>query len=186
MSTKRVAVTCVSEYKSRPVATKPTFEQLINLNGVSVVDHITSHTLYQCVDFAHVLLKNDALVRKYQIKAKDDIDEFVHLVLGKWVAQETSTLEGLVQCVRTAGLDGTLAKAIKDACSGGLKVISYSPIEWTLVCSLEVYCYHMNEACTISDPRHHMYDKFQLLKPARYFFALPFNFQPFSTDKSNS
>ena len=60
-------------------------------------------------------------MRKYQNRARDD-DEFVHLVLREWVARETSTWGDLAQCVKDAGLDGILTKAIRDACSsGGLK-----------------------------------------------------------------
>ena len=103
------------------VATKPTYAQLVNLNGHKIVEHITSHKHYQCVDFAYVLLNNDQLVRKCENRASDD-DDFVYKVLREWVSRDTSTLGELERCVKDAGLDRTLAKSIRKACTspGGL------------------------------------------------------------------
>ena len=52
-------------------ADKPTYNQLLNLknadgSNVKVIKWITSLEQWQCTDFAHMLLKDDVLVSKYE------------------------------------------------------------------------------------------------------------------------
>ena len=92
---------------------------------LSVTDWITSHEQWRCVDFANMLLRDDVLVRRYQNDGMGK-DEFVRTVLRDWLSRDDSdqlndtavprTWAALAECVTDAGLDGALAKAIRDTC----------------------------------------------------------------------
>ena len=90
-----------------------------------VVDWITSLPHSKCYDFAHLLLNNSIQVRRHQKQAACD-DKFVRAVLEEWLCQHDGgsadeaiprTWAALAECVEDAGLDGDLAKAIRDNCS---------------------------------------------------------------------
>ena len=81
---------------------------------------------WQCTDLAHMLLKDDALVRRYQKDCKDK-NEFVRRVLDDWLSRDDRdpndsavprTWSSLVECISDADLPGDLATAINDACAG--------------------------------------------------------------------
>ena len=90
-----------------------------------VVDWITSLPHSKCYDFAHLLLNNSIQVRSHGKQTACD-DEFVRAILEDWLSQPDGgsadeaiprTWAGLANCVEDAGLDGALAKAIRDNCS---------------------------------------------------------------------
>ena len=91
-----------------------------------VVDWISSLPRSKCDDFAHLLLNNSIQVGRHRKQAACD-DEFVRAVLGDWLSQHDGgssadeaipcTWAALAECVEDAGLDGALAKAIRDNCS---------------------------------------------------------------------
>ena len=71
-----------------------------------------------------MLLKDDIQVRRYRNDCKGK-DEFVHEVLRDWLSRDDGdstdsavprTWSALAECVSDAGLDGALAKAIRDTC----------------------------------------------------------------------
>ena len=79
---------------------------------------------WQCTDFAHMLLKNDVLVDKYEKEFKEK-DEFVRKVLKNWLSRNDNdtndkaaprTWAALAKCITDADLPGALTKAINDAC----------------------------------------------------------------------
>ena len=94
---------------------------------LEVMKWINSHKLCKCVDFANMLLRDDRLVRRYQNDHKEN-DEFVQIVLRDWLSRDDDdstdsavprTWAALAECVTDAGLDGALAKAIRDVYSSG-------------------------------------------------------------------
>ena len=113
-------------------ADKPTMRQLIVLKKsggseghLRVVDWISSLPRSKCYDFAHLLLNNSIQVRSHRKQAACD-DEFIRAVLEDWLSQPEGesadeviprTWAALAECVEDAGLDGALAKAIRDNCS---------------------------------------------------------------------
>ena len=113
------------------IADRPRTDQLIFLkkadsSKLQVFKWITSHELWKCENFAHILLKDDVQVRRYRNECKGkETDEFVHEVLRDWLFRDDDdstdsavprTWAALAECVTDAGLDGALAKAIRDAC----------------------------------------------------------------------
>ena len=88
---------------------------------LDVIEWITSYEKWKCVDFVNMLLRDDVLVRKYQNDHKEK-DEFVRIVLRDWILRDDNgsavprTWAALAECVTDAGLDGALAKAIRDTC----------------------------------------------------------------------
>ena len=108
-------------------ADRPTYNQLIHLkkadgSALNVIDWISSSDKCKCSDFAHMLLNDGVLVSKYEKKSKD---EFIREVLKEWLSRNDDdpndsavprTWSALAECVSAAGLDGTLTKAINDAC----------------------------------------------------------------------
>ena len=94
---------------------------------LEVMKWITSHEQWKCVNFANMLLRDDRLVRRYQNEHKEK-DEFVQIVLRDWLSRDDDdstdsavprTWAALAECVTDAGLDGALAKAIRDMYSSG-------------------------------------------------------------------
>ena len=94
-------------------------------SDLRIIDWITTFEQTQCTDFAYMLLDDDVKVRSYQTKYKDEKCQFVREVLSAWLSRDDGnssdpavpcTWEALAQCVTDAGLDGALAKAIRDAC----------------------------------------------------------------------
>ena len=81
---------------------------------------------WQCTDLAHMLLKDDDLVRRYQKECKDK-NEFARRVLDDWLSRDDRdpsdsaaprTWSSLAECISDADLPGDLATAINDACAG--------------------------------------------------------------------
>ena len=115
------------------VADRPRPDQLILLkipdgSNLQVQKWITSLELWQCEDFALMLLKDDVQVNKYRRECKGK-DEFVRTVLRDWLSRDDDdstdsavprSWAALAECVTDAGLDGALAKAIRDSCSAGV------------------------------------------------------------------
>ena len=94
---------------------------------LKVIEWITSHEQWKCVDFASVLLRDDVIVKKLQNEHKEK-DDFVRIVLRDWLSRDDGdstdsavprTWSALAECVSDAGLDGALAKAIRDSYSSG-------------------------------------------------------------------
>ena len=112
-------------------AQRPSYNQLLNLkkadeSALQVVKTLSSFELYQCEDFAYLLLRDDVQVRKLKSDCKENKDKFVRAVLKDWLSRDDGdssdpavlrTWEALAQCVTDAELDGTLAKAIREACT---------------------------------------------------------------------
>ena len=110
-------------------ADRPSYNQLLNLknadgSNIKVIQWITSLEQWQCTDFAHMLLKDDVLVSKYEKEFKEK-DKFVRETLKNWLSRNdddpndsaaSRTWAALAECVTDAGLPGTLTKAINDAC----------------------------------------------------------------------
>ena len=89
-----------------------------------VIDWITKHPRAQCGAFAHKLLKDPVVVDKLR-KMNEKDDDFVPAVLSDWLSRHDPkavprTWEALAVCVKEAGLDGTLAKSIRDYCPQGM------------------------------------------------------------------
>ena len=111
-------------------ADRPHFHELISLkkqdgSKLEVTKWISSHEEWDCVDFAEMLLRNDVLVREYQNEHKRKYN-FVRAVLRDWLSRDDDdstdsavprTWAALAECVTDAGLDGALAKAIRDTCT---------------------------------------------------------------------
>ena len=81
---------------------------------------------WQCTDLAHMLLKDDDLVRRYQKECKDK-NEFVRRVLDDRLSRDDRdpndsavprTWSSLAECISDADLPGDLATPINDACAG--------------------------------------------------------------------
>ena len=96
--------------------------------NLRVIDWITSSSTAQCDDFAHMLLKGRVVVRKHRKETRND-DEFVRAVLGDWLSRADGdpddeavprTWGALAECVEEAGLEGALARAIRDECPQGV------------------------------------------------------------------
>ena len=77
---------------------------------------------------AHMLLKDDDLVRRYQKECKDK-NEFVRRVLDDWLSRDDRDLNdsvvprtwsSLAECISDADLPGDLATAINETCAGDL------------------------------------------------------------------
>ena len=88
-----------------------------------IIRHISSHTFHECIDFAHKLLKDRTAIRRHTNDNKNDSDGFVHAVLSDWLSRADSdptdeavprTWGALAVCVEEAGLDKTLATAIRE------------------------------------------------------------------------
>ena len=111
-------------------ADRPQLFELISLKNpakLEITKWITSHEQWKCVDFANMLLRDDVLVRKLQNEHKEK-DDFVRIVLRDWLSRDDGdstdsavprTWSALAECVSDAGLDGALAKAIRDSYSSG-------------------------------------------------------------------
>ena len=111
-------------------ADKPTFNQLLVLkkadgsaaDSLRVIQWISSSDQYLCEDFASLLLNDPVKVKIHQRDNKDNADKFIRAVLKDWLSRDDGdpavprTWEGLAQCVTDTGLNGALAKAIRDAC----------------------------------------------------------------------
>ena len=81
---------------------------------------------WQCTDLAHMLLKDDDLVRRYQKECKDK-NEFVRRVLDDRLSRDDRdpndsavprTWSSLAECISDADLPGDLATPINEACAG--------------------------------------------------------------------
>ena len=115
-------------------ADRPKMIELISLKKpdsfakqLKVIEWITSHDQWECVDFASMLLRDEVIVRKLQNEHKEK-GEFVRIVLWDWLSRDDGdstdsavprTWSALAECVSDAGLDGALAKAIRDSYSLG-------------------------------------------------------------------
>ena len=111
-------------------ADRPHFHELISLkkqdgSKLEVTKWITSHEECDCADFAEMLLRDEVLVSRYQNKHERKCN-FVRAVLKDWLSRDDAdstdsaaprTWAALAECVTDAGLNGTLAKAIRDACT---------------------------------------------------------------------
>ena len=109
-------------------AERPSYNQLLNLkkadgSTLQVVKTLSSFKLHQCKDFANLLLCSDVQVKKLKNDCEENKDQFVRAVLKDWLSHNDGdssdpavphTWEALAQCVTDAGLDGTLAKAIRE------------------------------------------------------------------------
>ena len=92
-----------------------------------VIDWITKHPRAKCGAFAHKLLRDPVVVDKLRKMNQDD-DDFVPAVLSVWLLSRRDpanqavprTWGDLTVCVEETGLDGTLAKAIRDNCPQGV------------------------------------------------------------------
>ena len=94
--------------------------------SLRVIDWISKHPRAQCGAFAHKLLKDPVVVDKLRKMNKED-DEFIPTVLSDWLSRHDQADEAvprtwgaLAVCVEEAGLDGTLAKSIRDNCPQGV------------------------------------------------------------------
>lgn len=110
-------------------AERPSYNQLLNLKRadgsvLQVVKTLSSFKLHQCEDFAYLLLCDDVQVRKLKSNCEENKDQLVRAVLKDWLSRDDSdssdpavprTWKALAQCVTDAELDGTLAKAIREA-----------------------------------------------------------------------
>ena len=110
-------------------ADRPQSHELISLkkddgSKLEVTKWISAHEEWVCVDFAEMLLRNDVLVKEYQNEHKRKYN-FVRAVLRDWLSRDDDdstdsaaprTWAALAECVTDAGLDGALAKAIRDTC----------------------------------------------------------------------
>ena len=100
--------------------------------ALSFIDWITKHPRARCWAFAHKLLKDPVVVDNLQKTNKKD--EFVPAVLSVWLSTADGdpadgdpannavprTWGNLAVCVEEAGLDGILAKSIRDYWSQGV------------------------------------------------------------------
>ena len=104
------------------------YDQLLHLkkpdgSSLRVIRWISSLEQWQCTDLAHMLLKDDDLVNKYEQEYKKE--EFVRKVLKDWLSRDggdsavrARTWSSLAECISDADLPGDLATAINDACAG--------------------------------------------------------------------
>ena len=127
MSHNTIIVCLLSTALFYDTADRPKQHELILIknadgNKLEVIEWITSHEQWRCVDFADMLLKDDVLIRRYQ-NSNMGKDEFVRAVLRDWLSRDDGdstdsavprTWSALAGCVSDAGLDGALAKAIRD------------------------------------------------------------------------
>ena len=96
-------------------AEKVSYDQLLYLkkadgSGLSVIRWISSLEQWQCTDLAHMLLKDDDLVNKYEQEYKKE--EFVRKVLKDWLSRDGGdsavprTWSSLAECISDADLPG--------------------------------------------------------------------------------
>ena len=127
---KLLIVSCIFYFCA---ADRPKFSQLIVLkealpdgSDLRIVDWLSAFELYECEDFASVLLNDDIAVKTLKSQSQDKNNVFIRAVLHNWLNRDdgkpsdpavSRTWEALAQCVSDASLDGALAKAIRDACS---------------------------------------------------------------------
>ena len=139
------------------LATRPKMDELICMKerdgsgrSLRIIDWITSSSRAHCGAFAHMLLRDTVSVQKLQKKNQDD-DEFVPAVLNEWLSRHNPadgavprTWEALAVCVEEAGLDGTLAKAIRDNCPKGIAtcMLSKLPLGYTKFVGIVPYLGH--------------------------------------------
>ena len=109
------------------IADKPTIQELTILrkgdgSKLEVIKWITAHEEWKCEDFANLLLRDDVQVKAY-LSDRMGKNNFVRTVLKDWLARDDDdelavprTWEALTKSISDAGLAGTLAKAIRDAC----------------------------------------------------------------------
>ena len=111
------------------VADRPQSHELICLKKedgtkLEVTKWLSAHEEWQCVDFAEMLLRDDVSVKRYQNEHKRKY-HFLRAVLRDWLSRDDGdstdsavprTWSALAECVSDAGLDGALAKAIRDTC----------------------------------------------------------------------
>ena len=135
-------------------ADRPKYHELVALkkedgSRLEVTKSISAHEEWVCVDFAEMLFRNDVLVKEYQNKHKRKYN-FVRAVLRDWLSRDDDdstdlavprTWEALAECVADAGLDGALAKAIRDTCTtaGVWQQITCTKECCLLLCQ-HVYC----------------------------------------------
>ena len=129
MSHNTIIVCLLSTVPFYDIADRPKQHELIKIKNsdgtkLEVIQWITSHEQWRCIDFADMLLKEDALVRRYK-NSNMGKDEFVRTVLRNWLSRDDDdstdsavprTWSALAECVSDAGLDGALVKAIRDTC----------------------------------------------------------------------
>ena len=110
-------------------AERPRSHELICLKNedgtkLEVTKWLSAHEEWQCVDFAEILLRDDVSVKRYQNEHKRKYN-FLRAVLKDWLLRDDGdstdsavprTWSALAECVSDAGLDGALAKAIRDTC----------------------------------------------------------------------
>ena len=86
-----------------------------------IINRITAHKSFQCVDFGHLLLNDGTVVKKLQDENNNNND-FIRAVLDKWLSRDDDdkeesppcTWEALVQCAEDAELDGEFVKLLRD------------------------------------------------------------------------
>lgn len=105
--------------------------QLISVkkeNGqyLRVIDWIASYRSYKCNDFAYKLLNAEHSTISRLRKDNTDDDCFIRAVIRDWLTIGDDdpndkafprTWKGLADCVEEVGLDGALAKDIRDVCA---------------------------------------------------------------------
>lgn len=110
------------------VDARPTMSQLISMKKedgqyLRVIDWIASSSTVLCIGFANLLLDDDRVAVRALRRQNNDIDALVRQVLSLWLSIDDDdpndtavprTWGALANCVEEAGLDGALAKAIKD------------------------------------------------------------------------
>ena len=91
---------------------------------LEVTKWLSAHEEWKCVDLAEMLLRDDVSVKRYQNEHKRKYN-FVRALLRDWLSRDDGdctdsavprTWSALAECVSDAGLDGALAKAIRDTC----------------------------------------------------------------------
>ena len=119
-------------------------------SSLRVIRWISSLEQWQCTDLAHMLLKDDDLVNKYEQEYKKE--EFVRKVLKDWLSRDgvdsavPRTWSSLAECISDADLPGDLATAINDACAGenySCEGMLHAHICTALCCVC--YCIHTSE-----------------------------------------
>ena len=136
MSHNTIILCLLSSVLFYDTADRPKPHELLSIKKadgtkLKVTEWITSHEQWRCVDFANMLLRDDVLVRRYQ-NSDIEKDEFVRAVLRDWLSRDDGdstdsavprTWSALAECVSDAGLDGALAKAIRDTCPLSCKLL---------------------------------------------------------------
>ena len=87
--------------------------KLKNGSSLFIIEFIAANPEFQCIDFAHLLLKERVKVQGLH-ESKKDKDPFVRAVLKNWLDTEDCKWSDLTDAMEKARMDEHTVKSIKE------------------------------------------------------------------------